>query len=66
MSKDPSLGDFGVFARRSLQAKDAFQAFERHLDTPAGAVKIADLGAGPDLGFEGGDVSAFASRKSRE
>ena len=55
MSQDPSLGDFRVFARRSLQAKNAFQALERHLDTPAGAVKIADLGAGPSLGFEGGN-----------
>jgi hypothetical protein len=52
MSQDPSLGDFRVFARRSLQAKNAFQALERHLDTPAGTVKIADFGAGPSLGFE--------------
>lgn len=35
MSQDPSLGDFRVFARRSLQAKDALQALESHLDTPS-------------------------------
>ena len=52
MSQDPSLGDFRVLARRSLQAKNAFQALERHLDTPAGTVKITDFGAGPSFGFE--------------
>ena len=64
MRQDPGFGHLGVFARRPRQANDAFHAFECDLDTPScgthafsmtGAIKIADLGAGPSLRFERGD-----------
>ena len=52
MSQDLGFGHLRVFAGRSRQANDAFQALKRHFDPPTGAIKIAGLDAGEGSGIE--------------
>ena len=55
MSQNPSLCYSRIFAWRRGEANEAFQALERHLDAPAGAVQFADPLGGEGFCIERGD-----------
>ena len=60
MSEDVGSGGAFIVTRRSLQADQAFEAFEREFDAPAQAIESEDIAGGEAVGAQRSDQNQSA------